>query len=118
MQNSLFRPLCSLKSLSIRHFWLKLWPGCALTSSRRRRAARWRVIVSVPQRCPAGIRIWCIYQQKLAARRAQLAQLAARADQQHRWVLQGDERGVYGQYRPAALSQMALGAEGDRQIPV
>lgn len=26
------------------------------------------------------------------------AQLAARADQQHRWVLRGDERGVYGDY--------------------
>lgn len=30
------------------------------------------------------------------ARRA--AQIAARADQQHRWVLRGDERGVYGEY--------------------
>ncbi|HEY2447383.1 MAG TPA: hypothetical protein VGI49_00955 [Mycobacterium sp.] len=30
------------------------------------------------------------------ARRA--AQIAARAEQQHRWVLQGDERGVYGEY--------------------
>jgi hypothetical protein len=24
--------------------------------------------------------------------------IAARADQQHRWVLQGDDRGIYGQY--------------------
>jgi hypothetical protein len=31
-----------------------------------------------------------------ALRRA--AQLAERADQQHRWVLRGDERGVYGEY--------------------
>jgi beta-lactamase regulating signal transducer with metallopeptidase domain len=30
------------------------------------------------------------------ARRA--AQIAARAEQQHRWVLRGDERGVYGDY--------------------
>ena len=33
---------------------------------------------------------------------ARNAELAARADQEHRWVLQGDERGVSGQY-PAAL---------------
>jgi len=26
------------------------------------------------------------------------AELATRADQQHRWVLQGDDRGVYGEY--------------------
>lgn len=36
------------------------------------------------------------------ARRQQLAELAARADQQHAWVLAGDERGVYGVYPPAA----------------
>jgi hypothetical protein len=24
-------------------------------------------------------------------------------DQQHRWIMQGDDRGVYGQYPPAAL---------------
>ncbi|KMV23314.1 hypothetical protein [Mycobacterium heckeshornense] len=40
----------------------------------------------------------------LAARHArlrQLAELAARADQQHAWVLAGDERGIYGNYPPA-----------------
>ncbi|MET0758513.1 MAG: hypothetical protein ABWY39_11440 [Mycobacterium sp.] len=26
------------------------------------------------------------------------AQIAARADQQHRWVLEGDDRGIYGPY--------------------
>ncbi len=35
------------------------------------------------------------------ARRA--GQLAARADQQHRWVLRGDERGIYGEYPVAGL---------------
>ena len=46
------------------------------------------------------------------------AQIAARADQQHRWVLDGDDRGIYGPYpvsdtikdlrlrRAAALSGM------------
>ena len=37
-----------------------------------------------------------------AAEARRRAAMAARADQQHAWVLQGDERGVYGQY-PAAL---------------
>jgi lysylphosphatidylglycerol synthetase-like protein (DUF2156 family) len=36
-----------------------------------------------------------------AAEARRRAAMAARADQQHAWVLQGDERGVYGQY-PAA----------------
>jgi beta-lactamase regulating signal transducer with metallopeptidase domain len=35
------------------------------------------------------------------ARRA--AQIAARAEQQHRWVLRGDDRGVYGEYPVDAL---------------
>jgi beta-lactamase regulating signal transducer with metallopeptidase domain len=35
------------------------------------------------------------------ARRA--AQIAARADQQHRWILRGDERGIYGEYPVADL---------------
>jgi len=33
--------------------------------------------------------------------RAQRAELAARADVQHAQVLAGDDRGVYGEYRPA-----------------
>ena len=39
---------------------------------------------------------------RVDARAARLAAIQARADQQHQWVLQGDERGVYGQY-PASL---------------
>jgi hypothetical protein len=31
------------------------------------------------------------------------AEIAARADQQHAWVMAGDERGMYGQFPPAAL---------------
>jgi hypothetical protein len=33
---------------------------------------------------------------KRAAERARLAEIAARADQQHAWVIAGDDRGVYG----------------------
>ena len=32
------------------------------------------------------------------------AALVARADQQHAWVLAGDDRGVYGDYRPEGFS--------------
>jgi hypothetical protein len=38
-----------------------------------------------------------------AARTAALAAVAARADQQHAWVLAGDDRGVYGQFPPVAM---------------
>jgi hypothetical protein len=38
-----------------------------------------------------------------AARAAALAAVAARADQQHAWVLAGDDRGTYGHYPPAAI---------------
>jgi len=31
-----------------------------------------------------------------AARNHRMAELAARADQQHNWVMQGDDRGIYG----------------------
>ncbi|MFZ3268182.1 MAG: hypothetical protein WA285_06060 [Mycobacterium sp.] len=34
--------------------------------------------------------------------RAADAALAARADQQHRWTMSGDERGTFGDYPPAA----------------
>jgi hypothetical protein len=37
-----------------------------------------------------------------AARDAALAAIVARADEQHAWVLAGDDRGLYGEYPPAA----------------
>jgi hypothetical protein len=37
-----------------------------------------------------------------AAKQAALRGLEARADQQHRWVLAGDERGVFGTYPPTS----------------
>jgi hypothetical protein len=38
---------------------------------------------------------------RVDAKAARLAALRARADQQHRWALAGDDRGVYGAYPPA-----------------
>jgi hypothetical protein len=36
---------------------------------------------------------------RLAAKHARTAALAARAEEQHRQVMCGDDRGVYGEYR-------------------
>jgi hypothetical protein len=33
---------------------------------------------------------------RIEAKRRRLAELAARADQQHAWVMEGDDRGIYG----------------------
>jgi hypothetical protein len=38
---------------------------------------------------------------ELDRRRREQSALAARADEQHAWVLAGDDRGVYGKYPPA-----------------
>ena len=35
-------------------------------------------------------------------RQRELDAIRARADQQHQWVMQGDDRGVYGKYPPVA----------------
>jgi hypothetical protein len=40
--------------------------------------------------------------ERIEARRRRLASLAARADEQNRLVMHGDERGVYGEFPPAA----------------
>jgi hypothetical protein len=37
-----------------------------------------------------------------SARRRADAELCARADQQHHFVLAGDDRGIYGEYPPVA----------------
>lgn len=43
-------------------------------------------------------------EKRRAARRNELAAIARRADEQHAWVLAGDERGTYGEYRPNPIS--------------
>jgi hypothetical protein len=47
--------------------------------------------------------VWWLYCRAHVAEareRQRLAEIAARADQQHAWVLAGDPRGVYGDYLP------------------
>ena len=57
--------------------------------------------------------------QRAQAEARRRAAVAKRADQQHRWVLAGDDRGVYGAYPPAAEmlpslrhSHVAVGHQG------
>ena len=47
----------------------------------------------------------CAYRQRagLAAERSRIAGLIARADEQHRQVMRGDDRGMYGQYPPVPV---------------
>jgi ABC-type Fe3+-siderophore transport system permease subunit len=52
-----------------------------------------------------GLLLWLTFylERRVDARYARRAALVARADQQHAWVLVGDDRGVFGQYPPAAI---------------
>ena len=36
------------------------------------------------------------HSERVGSKRRRLAELAARADQQHEWVMAGDDRGIYG----------------------
>jgi hypothetical protein len=40
--------------------------------------------------------IWARHQAAVAAEQRRLAAIAARADQQHAWIMAGDPRGTYG----------------------
>jgi hypothetical protein len=63
----------------------------------------WWLILLVMAVAAAGCWLWIILTRKDAEfdrqNREQRA-LIARADQQHAWILAGDDRGVYGSYPP------------------
>lgn len=64
----------------------------------------WWLIVLVLAAIVAGAMLWLRRRRRLEAagrRRREQAALVARADQQHGWVLEGDDRGVYGDYPPS-----------------
>jgi hypothetical protein len=46
---------------------------------------------------------WGAYESSAERIAKREAALITRGDQQHRWVIEGDERGVYGQYPAAPL---------------
>jgi hypothetical protein len=49
-----------------------------------------------------GLLLWLTFyvERRVDERYARRAALIARADQQHAWVLAGDDRGTYGEYPP------------------
>lgn len=51
-------------------------------------------------------------QQRRAAFAAHCAQIAARADEQHNWVLNGDDRGIYGPMGAALMREIGATAGG------
>ena len=62
----------------------------------------WLILAALVVVVAACLGWWCCVQSDAADERArrERAELVARADQQHAWFLAGDERGVYGDYRP------------------
>jgi nitrate/nitrite transporter NarK len=63
----------------------------------------WWLVAAVAVYVKAWL-LWRQYQRARAAEqreRQRWAGIAARADQQHAWVLAGDPRGTYGDYPPA-----------------
>jgi hypothetical protein len=66
----------------------------------------WWLIVDIVAVTYAGYRVVRAvdrHAERVEAERRRLAGLVARADQQHAWVMQGDERGVYGEFSPAPV---------------
>lgn len=57
-----------------------------------------------------GLLLWlALYAaRRVDARESARLAVAARADQQHAWVLAGDDRGVYGDYPPSPSSTSGL----------
>ena len=52
-----------------------------------------------------GLLLWLTFyvERRVDAKYERRAALVARADQQHAWVLAGDDRGVYGAFPPAVI---------------
>lgn len=52
-----------------------------------------------------GVLLWLAFRAvaRVDARDAAPAAIIARADQQHAWVLAGDNRGIYGDYVPTQI---------------
>jgi ABC-type Fe3+-siderophore transport system permease subunit len=53
-----------------------------------------------------GLLLWLTFylERRTDARENARLAIIARADQQHAWVLAGDDRGIYGDYVPVAMS--------------
>ena len=51
----------------------------------------------------SGLHWWANECEHVERLEAQRRAVAARADQQHAWTMQGDPRGTYGRYTPATI---------------
>jgi hypothetical protein len=66
----------------------------------------WWLILLVLAAVAVGCGIWCVVTHLDAEddrRHRERLAIAGRADEQHAWVLAGDDRGAYGDYPPAAM---------------
>ena len=57
----------------------------------------WRIFAII-----AGVAAWYVTR-RIDARTAARAAIVARADEQHKQIRAGDDRGLYGEYPPAAV---------------
>jgi UPF0716 family protein affecting phage T7 exclusion len=67
----------------------------------------WWLILLLLASAAAGCWLWVILTRqdaKLERQHRAHTALAARADEQHAWTLAGDDRGIYGDYRPEVYS--------------
>lgn len=65
----------------------------------------WWIVAALGGPVLFGVLLWLAFYaaRRVDVRDAAQRALIARADQQHRWVLTGDDRGIYGDYPPAAM---------------
>ena len=66
----------------------------------------WPVLVAIVGLIVAvywGRRVADRHAERIEAERRRLAGLMGRADAQHNWTLQGDDRGLYDEYPPVAV---------------
>lgn len=69
----------------------------------------WYVVVAVAVLVGLGFLAAHLWEQRAERRQLAVARdaaVSARADRQHQQCLDGDQRGVYGQYLPAVLGRM------------
>ena len=69
-------------------------------------AFRWWIAAALGLIALAAVLLWLSFYaaRRVDARHEKRAALVARADQQHAWVLAGDDRGIYGDYMPAQIA--------------
>ncbi len=67
---------------------------------------KWVLLVIVGVIAATALLMWGVMAAARMVDRHQDRRLAieARADQQHAWVMAGDDRGIYGMYPPAAVA--------------